>query len=184
MVIRDEYLTGSQTVVKKLDWLQENGWDQVWRARGDGDCFYRCTLGPRSSLETCYSRAVADGRYTAFTIAYILKILHSSDPASSSKAALEAIQRATPSETTHFDPELVRPFTPRLCVCVWLTIVVQYQEFLDPFIDIVRSFQKDKTSRPAQWDIIQLLQDAERSNCIVVVRSLLRSLVLPPSLCC
>jgi len=43
MVIRDEYLTGSQTVVKKLDWLQENGWDQVWRARGDGDCFYRCT---------------------------------------------------------------------------------------------------------------------------------------------
>lgn len=43
MVIRDEYLNGSQTVVKKLDWLQENGWDQVWRARGDGDCFYRCT---------------------------------------------------------------------------------------------------------------------------------------------
>jgi hypothetical protein len=42
MVIRDEYLTGDQTVVKKLDWLQDNGWDQVWRARGDGDCFYRC----------------------------------------------------------------------------------------------------------------------------------------------
>jgi ubiquitin thioesterase protein OTUB1 len=42
MVIRDEYLNGSPTVVKKLDWLQENGWDQVWRARGDGDCFYRC----------------------------------------------------------------------------------------------------------------------------------------------
>ena len=41
-VIREEYLRGSQEVVKKIDWLQSNGWDQVWRARGDGDCFYRC----------------------------------------------------------------------------------------------------------------------------------------------
>lgn len=42
MVIRDEYINGSQEVIKKLDWLQEHGWDQIWRARGDGDCFYRC----------------------------------------------------------------------------------------------------------------------------------------------
>lgn len=41
-VIRAEYVNGSQQIVKKLDYLQENGWDQVWRARGDGDCFYRC----------------------------------------------------------------------------------------------------------------------------------------------
>lgn len=41
-VIREEYVKGSQQIVKKLDYLQENGWDQVWRARGDGDCFYRC----------------------------------------------------------------------------------------------------------------------------------------------
>jgi hypothetical protein len=41
-VIRDEYERGSRQVLKKLDWLQEKGWDQVWRARGDGDCFYRC----------------------------------------------------------------------------------------------------------------------------------------------
>jgi ubiquitin thioesterase protein OTUB1 len=102
MVIRDEYLTGSQTVVKKLDWLQENGWDQVWRARGDGDCFYRCT----SYIQSGYSNnGQADN--VAFTIAYILKILHSSDPPTASKAALASIQRATPSESTHFDPELV-----------------------------------------------------------------------------
>jgi hypothetical protein len=43
----------------------------------------------------------------AFTIAYILKILQSQDPASSSKAALDSIKRAEPSEITHFDPELV-----------------------------------------------------------------------------
>lgn len=48
----------------------------------------------------------------AFTIAYILKILYSSDPQSASKHALECIQRATPSESTHFDPELVSlPFS-------------------------------------------------------------------------
>lgn len=41
-VIRAEYVNGSQQIVKKLDYLQENGWDQVWCARGDGDCFYRC----------------------------------------------------------------------------------------------------------------------------------------------
>jgi hypothetical protein len=45
----------------------------------------------------------------------------------------------------------------------------QYQEFLDPLIEMVKSFQKPKASQPKQWDIIQLLQDAERSNCIVVV---------------
>ena len=45
----------------------------------------------------------------------------------------------------------------------------QYQEFLDPFVHMVKSFQKDKANQPKQWDIIQLLQDPERSNCIVVV---------------
>lgn len=101
----------------------------------------------------------------AFTIAYILKILHSNDPASTSRAALESIKRATPSESTHFDPELVSPpsFNQDF------RADRQYQEFLDPLIDMVKSFQKPKSSQPKQWDIIQLLQDAERSNCIVVV---------------
>jgi ubiquitin thioesterase protein OTUB1 len=44
LVIREEYRNGSSQVLKKLDWLQEHGWDQIWRARGDGDCFYRCKL--------------------------------------------------------------------------------------------------------------------------------------------
>lgn len=49
-VIREEYLKGSQQIVKKLDYLQDNGWDQVWRARGDGDCFYRCRFAANSRL--------------------------------------------------------------------------------------------------------------------------------------
>lgn len=40
--IKKEYLRGSPQVLRKLEWLEENGWNQVWRARGDGDCFYRC----------------------------------------------------------------------------------------------------------------------------------------------
>lgn len=69
---------------------------------------------------------------------------------------------------THFDPELVSLMDnvqsrrgPKL--------TGQYQEFLDPLLDMVTSFQKDKSRRPTEYDIIQLLQDAERSNSIVVV---------------
>lgn len=47
----------------------------------------------------------------AFTIAYILKILQSQDPAASSKNALGSIKKAAPSEITHFDPELVSPLS-------------------------------------------------------------------------
>lgn len=43
MAVKNEYLNGSRMVLKKLEWLEDHGWDQVWRARGDGDCFYRCT---------------------------------------------------------------------------------------------------------------------------------------------
>lgn len=54
LVLREEYQNGSPEVLKKIDWLEQNGWDQVWRARGDGDCFYRCELllpvRPRSSM--------------------------------------------------------------------------------------------------------------------------------------
>jgi len=65
MVIRDEYLNGSQTVVKKLDWLQENGWDQVWRARGDGDCFYRCKRPTgRAERRSKLNSSIHDSLYT------------------------------------------------------------------------------------------------------------------------
>lgn len=56
MVIREEYKNGSPQVLKKLDWLQQHGWDQVWRARGDGDCFYRCKLSMNRYMAcTCYA---------------------------------------------------------------------------------------------------------------------------------
>ena len=52
LVIRQEYQSGSAQVLKKLDYLQSQGWDQVWRARGDGDCFYRCELPTLISYQT------------------------------------------------------------------------------------------------------------------------------------
>lgn len=42
LAVKKEYLNGSKVVLQKLEWLENHGWDQVWRARGDGDCFYRC----------------------------------------------------------------------------------------------------------------------------------------------
>lgn len=42
-VLREEYEGGSLSFVKKIDWLQkEKGFKGIRRARGDGDCFYRC----------------------------------------------------------------------------------------------------------------------------------------------
>ncbi|GFZ48670.1 hypothetical protein JCM24511_06419 [Saitozyma sp. JCM 24511] len=87
-VIRDEYERGSPQVLKKLDWLQEKGWDQVWRARGDGDCFYR-----------------------SFTLAYLLRILHDPEPALAANLAFDAIQRALPAmQEAGFDPDLYEEF--------------------------------------------------------------------------
>lgn len=43
--LREEYEGGSTSFVKKIDWLQkEKGFKGIRRARGDGDCFYRCQL--------------------------------------------------------------------------------------------------------------------------------------------
>jgi ubiquitin thioesterase protein OTUB1 len=41
--LRDEYVSGSQVMIRKIDWLQANpqNWKGFRRARGDGDCFYR-----------------------------------------------------------------------------------------------------------------------------------------------
>ncbi|TFK17227.1 cysteine proteinase [Coprinopsis marcescibilis] len=37
----EEYEKGSQAFVKQIDWLKEQGYTRIRRARGDGDCFYR-----------------------------------------------------------------------------------------------------------------------------------------------
>lgn len=90
-------------MIKKLDWLEAQGWDQVWRAKGDGDCFYRC----QSSASRWYK---ADPRPAAFTIAYLLHILHSEDAALAANMAFEAIQRNTAvMASVGFDSDLVGP---------------------------------------------------------------------------
>lgn len=121
-VIRDEYERGSPQVLKKLDWLQEKGWDQVWRARGDGDCFYRCKWCRMRrlplSLTLLYRHTSlpellpsADPRRIAFTLAYLLRILHDPEPALAANLAFDAIQRALPAmQQAGFDPDLVRAF--------------------------------------------------------------------------
>ncbi|TFK17536.1 cysteine proteinase [Coprinopsis marcescibilis] len=40
-LLREEYEKGSQAFVKQIDWLKEQGYTRIRRARGDGDCFYR-----------------------------------------------------------------------------------------------------------------------------------------------
>ncbi|OCF38362.1 ubiquitin thioesterase OTUB1 [Kwoniella heveanensis CBS 569] len=134
LVIREEYEKGSKTILKKLDWLQEHGWDQVWRARGDGDCYYR-----------------------SFTLAYLLRILHSPDPQLEANLAYDAIQGALPAlQEAGFDKDL-------------------YEEFLDPLLALIRSFAEGSESTATEWAIVQALQDAEKSNCIVVALRLITS---------
>ncbi|WVW86104.1 hypothetical protein I302_108143 [Kwoniella bestiolae CBS 10118] len=133
-VIRQEYEKGSTQILKKLDWLAENGWDQVWRARGDGDCYYR-----------------------SFTLAYLVRILHSTDSQLEANLAYESIQRALPAmEQCGFDKEL-------------------YEEFLDSLLVLIRSFAEGGESTSTEYGIVQSLQDAERSNCIVVALRLITS---------
>ncbi|OXG14006.1 ubiquitin thioesterase OTUB1 [Cryptococcus neoformans Tu401-1] len=95
-VIREEYVKGSQQIVKKLDYLQENGWDQVWRARGDGDCFYR-----------------------SFILAYLLRILHSPEPDVEANLAYDAIQRALPAmEQCGFQKDIYEEFLDPLLALI------------------------------------------------------------------
>ncbi|KAJ7631913.1 cysteine proteinase [Mycena polygramma] len=39
--LRAEYLDGSQSVVRQIDWLREHGYTEFRRAARDGNCFYR-----------------------------------------------------------------------------------------------------------------------------------------------
>ena len=111
MVIQEEYRSGSAQILRKLEWLQGNGWDQVWRARGDGDCFYRCqsTVSWQSRIHDP-QKLMSANVCIAFTIAYLLRILHSPDPALAANLAFDAIQRALPAlHDVGFDLDLVRP---------------------------------------------------------------------------
>ncbi|BEI83338.1 hypothetical protein CcaverHIS002_0312060 [Cutaneotrichosporon cavernicola] len=92
LAIKGEYLNGSTEVLRKLEWLQDNGWDQVWRARGDGDCFYR-----------------------SFTLAYLLHILYSSTRSDDASKALKAIHDTMPTmASVGFQQDLVDEFVEPL----------------------------------------------------------------------
>ncbi|TXT10617.1 hypothetical protein VHUM_02122 [Vanrija humicola] len=133
LAIKAEYLRGSPQVLRKLEWLEQNGWDQVWRARGDGDCFYR-----------------------SFTLAYLLRILYAPNPAKEAGAALTAIQATVPvMERVGFQSDIL-------------------EEFIDPLINVIVSFiDPPHGQQPTEFTLLQLLQDAEKSNCIVVALRLM-----------
>ena len=40
--LRAEYEGGSGSFVQQIDYLVKSGYKGIRRARGDGDCFYRC----------------------------------------------------------------------------------------------------------------------------------------------
>jgi ubiquitin thioesterase protein OTUB1 len=40
--LRAEYEGGSESFLKQLDFLKDQGYEGIRRSRGDGDCFYRC----------------------------------------------------------------------------------------------------------------------------------------------
>lgn len=42
--LRAEYEGGSGSFIRQIDYLSNLGFLGVRRARGDGDCFYRCLL--------------------------------------------------------------------------------------------------------------------------------------------
>jgi len=44
--LRTEYEGGSKSFVDQIDYLISQEYVSIRRARGDGDCFYRCKLQP------------------------------------------------------------------------------------------------------------------------------------------
>lgn len=106
----------------------------------------------------------------AFTIAYLLRILHDPDSALAANLAFDAIQRAMPSlESCGFDMELVCHFLP---VKDEQELKRQAKDFIDPLLELVRAFDASSTGTPpSEYSLIQSLQDPERSNSIVCVSS-------------
>lgn len=135
-VLREEYQGSVSTVQHKIDWLEKMGWNMVWRARGDGDCFYR-----------------------SFTLAYLLRILHSPNPPLSANLAFSNIQAAMPLlQQVNFDMELVN-------------------DFIEPLLDQLKKLapETEEGKLPTEWEIVQDLQDPETSNAIVCALRLLTS---------
>ncbi|KAL1408813.1 hypothetical protein Q8F55_005627 [Vanrija albida] len=132
LAIKAEYENGSPTVLRKIQWLEENGWDQVWRARGDGDCFYR-----------------------SFTLAYLLRILYARDRWEFAREAISEIQANQENMLrVGFQADLV-------------------EEFLGPLMSTLFAFSPDNDDPPTEFTLLQLLQDPEKSNCIVVALRLI-----------
>ncbi|KAI0370907.1 cysteine proteinase [Pilatotrama ljubarskyi] len=71
--LRAEYENGSQTFVKQIDWLMNQGWIGIRRTRGDGDCFYR-----------------------SLAFAYIERILHATEPALAVSSAVSVLETTPP----------------------------------------------------------------------------------------
>jgi len=55
--LRAEY-GGSKSFLDQIDYLISQGYVSIRRARGDGDCFYRCELEPSTPIRLGHHRCV------------------------------------------------------------------------------------------------------------------------------
>lgn len=68
---------------------------------------------PPSAPPMSRCRSLCVDAFAAFTLAYLLRILHSPDPALTANLAFDALQRAVPSmQQVGFEPDLVSLFLP------------------------------------------------------------------------
>ena len=85
--LRAEYEGGSRSFVDQIDYLISQGYVSVRRARGDGDCFYRCELQPGtpirprpSSLRYVFSLITKRFLIVALAFGFIEHLLNSPQP--------------------------------------------------------------------------------------------------------
>ncbi|KAJ7072770.1 peptidase C65 Otubain-domain-containing protein [Mycena amicta] len=89
--LRSEYLEGSQSVLRQIDWLEEHGYTRFRRAARDGNCFYR-----------------------SFAFSYLDRILHAPNIPAAVARFREALSETEISLTLAFEEQAYREFLEQL----------------------------------------------------------------------
>lgn len=99
--LRADYEGGSESFIKQIDSLKDQGFEGIRRSRGDGDCFYRCGFLSLSSLPTeILQRRALDWLLkqmdAALVFAYIERIFAREDRDAAVKASLATLEAFLP----------------------------------------------------------------------------------------
>ncbi|KAF7297973.1 OTU domain-containing protein [Mycena chlorophos] len=89
--LRGEYLEGSQSVVRQLDWLEEHGYTRFRRAARDGNCYYR-----------------------SFAFCYLDRILHAPNYQSAVKRFRDVLTANEISLSLAFEEQAYKEFSEQL----------------------------------------------------------------------